>query len=123
VEPSVPRNVEAAVMHALARDPSFRPASAAELGQELAGTGDGRVTLPLPRRHDVSVPRSRRVRWLVLAIVLAAIAVAVGYAVFATSRNDTSPPPRPARVTPPPAAATAEQQARNLARWLRAHSR
>jgi hypothetical protein len=29
----------------------------------------------------------------------------------------------PARVTPPPHAATAEQQARNLARWLHVHSR
>jgi eukaryotic-like serine/threonine-protein kinase len=119
VAPGVPRNVEAAVMHALARDPSFRPASAAELGQELASTSDERPTVPLP-------PQRRRrggVTWVAAAVVLAAIAVALAFALFGRGGNDTSPSPRPARVTPPPRGATPEQQARNLAGWLRAHSR
>jgi len=125
VEPSVPREVEAAVMHALARDPRFRPASAAELGQELAASSDERPTLPLPRRPTVGMPRGRGRLWLVAAVVLAAIAVALGLGLGLAKLggDDGSPPPAPARVTPPAPAPTAEQQARNLARWLRAHSR
>jgi serine/threonine-protein kinase len=118
LESSVPRNVEAAVMHALARDPSFRPGSARELGQELATTTDERPTQRLPQRRRRSGPL-----FLVAALALAAIAVALALGVFGVGGDDTSPPPRPARVTPPPPASTAEQQARNLARWLRAHSR
>src|SRR5207248_143819 len=37
LEPTVPRDLEAPVMHALAREPRFRPASAADFAQELAG--------------------------------------------------------------------------------------
>ena len=36
LEPSVPEPIEAAVMHALAREPRFRPASAADFAHELA---------------------------------------------------------------------------------------
>jgi serine/threonine-protein kinase len=124
LEPSVPREVEAAVMHALARDPRFRPASAGELGEELSsGSGDERPTRPLPRRRSVSVPARRGALWLVGAVVVAAIAVALGLAKLGDSGGDNSPPPAPARVTPPAPAPTAEQQARNLGRWLRVHSR
>jgi serine/threonine protein kinase len=112
-EPGVPVEVEAAVMHALARDPRFRPLSAAELGQELAA----------PPRMTVSVPGRSGTLWLVGAAVLAAIAVALGLAKFGGGGGGTSSPPPAPRVTPPAPAATAEQQARNLARWLRVHSR
>jgi hypothetical protein len=59
--------------------------------------------------------------WLVGAVVVAALAVALGLA--GLGGGSSSPPPPPARVTPPQLAASAQQQARNLARWLRVHSR
>jgi serine/threonine protein kinase len=121
LEPSVPHEVEAAVMHALARDPSFRPASAAELAHELASATE-RPTRPLPQRRFVSVPGRGGAVWLVAAILVAAIAVALGLAKLGGG-GKSAPPPAPPRVTPPAPAPTAEQQARNLARWLRVHSR
>jgi eukaryotic-like serine/threonine-protein kinase len=122
--PDVPREVEAAVMHALARDPRFRPASAGELGEELAaGSADERPTRPLPQRRTFSVPRRGGALWLAGAVVVAAIAVALGLAKLGDSGGDNSPPPAPTRVTPPAPAPTAERQARNLARWLQVHSR
>jgi serine/threonine protein kinase len=120
----VPRQVEAAVMHALARDPSFRPASAADLAQELAPPTTGeQPTRPLPSRRTLSVPGRRGALWLVGALVVAAIAVALGLARLGGGGNGGSPPPTAPQVTPPPPARTAEQQARDLARWLRVHSR
>jgi eukaryotic-like serine/threonine-protein kinase len=120
----VPRQVEAAVMHALARDPSFRPASAAELAQELAPSTTGeQPTRPLPSRRTLTAPGRRGALWLVGALVVAAIAVALGLAQLGGGDNSGSPPPTAPQVTPPPPARTAEQQARDLARWLRVHSR
>ena len=116
VQPRVPRDVEAAVMHALARDPGFRPASPAELGQELAGTAAVPATV---RRRP---PRKRRrLLWLAGAILVSAIAVAIALA--SIGGGGTTPPAAPARVAPPVQAPSAEQEARNLARWLRRHSR
>ena len=40
LEPSVPEPVEAAVMHALARDPRFRPGSASDFAHELASAAE-----------------------------------------------------------------------------------
>jgi len=127
VAPDVPREVEAAVMHALARDPGFRPASAAELAQELGRTtttaADEQPTHPLPPRRTLGVPgRRSSVLWLVGTIVVAATAVALGLAKVGGDKGN-SPPPAAPQVTPPAPAPTAEQQARNLARWLRVHSR
>ncbi len=122
VEPTVPRDVEAAVMHALARDPSFRPTSAAELAQELGGPTLEPATVPLPRRR---VRGGRRgVLWLAGAVVVAALALVLGLAKLGGGGgHKNEPPSSPARVTPPAPAPSAEQQARNLARWLRVHSR
>jgi eukaryotic-like serine/threonine-protein kinase len=121
LEPSVPHEVEAAVMHALARDPSFRPASAADLAHELASATE-RPTRPLPQRRFVSVPGRGGAVWLAAAILVAAIPVVLGLAKLGGG-GKSAPPPAPPRVTPPAPAPTAEQQARNLARWLRVHSR
>jgi hypothetical protein len=79
-------------------------------------------TRPLPQRRFVSVPGRGGAAWLAAAIVVAVIAVALGLAKLGGGGSST-PPPAPPRVTPPAPAPTAEQQARNLARWLRAHSR
>jgi eukaryotic-like serine/threonine-protein kinase len=117
----LPSDVEAAVMHALARDPGFRPASAAELGQELAGA-DKPATRPLPQPRAVSSGRRARI-WLGAAVVVAAIAIALGLAQLGGGDGSSSAPPAPARITPPVRGATAAEQARNLARWLRTHSR
>jgi serine/threonine-protein kinase len=120
VEPAVPPELEVAVMHALAREPRFRPASAAELAQELAGAGDS-PTRPLPRRRSVAVAGRSAWLWLGGALAVAALAIALGLAELGGDRN-SSPPPPP-HVSPPARGATATQQARNLARWLRANSR
>ena len=119
LEPGVPPELEEAVMHALARDPSFRPGSAAELAHELEAASTAPATVPLtpPRRR----PR-RTTLWLLAALAVVAVAVAI-VAVGLDGKSKTAPPPAPARITPPAAASSAEQQARNLARWLRRHSR
>jgi eukaryotic-like serine/threonine-protein kinase len=117
VEPAVPRELEAAVMHALARDPGFRPGSAAELAHELAAGSTAPATVPL-------APPPRRRRWaLWAAAALAAIGVAVAILVASLNGGHKTVPPAPARISPPAPASSAEQQARNLARWLRRHSR
>jgi serine/threonine-protein kinase len=146
----VPERVEAAVMHALARNPEYRPESAAALAEELAVAAPEPPTRPLPQPAGVDaaevaasptrvrtqpierVPRRHfgfpqgRGFWIVLAAAVVAVAVAIAAAV-AVSRNgdgDGTPPasraPVSDRVTPSsdPAA-----QARNLADWLRDHSR
>ncbi len=117
LSPSVPSELEAAVMHALAREPKFRPASAAELGQELAGSAKG-PTRPLPQRR----PRPQRWwLWLAGAAVAGVVAVILGLAQF--GGDGKSPQPAPPQVTPPAPGSSATEEARNLARWLRAHSR
>jgi serine/threonine protein kinase len=121
LEPSVPPEVEAAVMHALAREPRFRPASAAELAQELTGSEERPTRRPLPGRPARSTRRARV--WLVAVLVVTALAIALGLARLGGDGGSASTPPAPARVSPPARGATAAQQARNLARWLRTHSR
>jgi hypothetical protein len=107
-------------MHALARDPAFRPSSAAELGAELAGSGAA-ATRRYPQERTVSSGRRARI-WLVGAVLAAALAIALGLAQLGGDGGG-SQPPAPTRVAPPARGATAADQARNLARWLRAHSR
>jgi serine/threonine-protein kinase len=114
--PEVPRHVEDAVMRSLARNPAYRPPSADALARAL---GSKPATVPLPART------SRRRLWLALAAVVAAAAAAL--AVGLATRGGGSP--KPAARTQPPAARPivhspdAQQQARNIAAWLRANSR
>jgi eukaryotic-like serine/threonine-protein kinase len=115
--PEVSPQVEDAVMRALARNPAYRPASAEELAREL---GD-RPTAPT--RVAPAPPRRSR-RWLALAGAAALAAVAVGALLLAT-RDESTPPPRrpaPAAVRPIPPGADAQEQARNVAAWLRARA-
>jgi len=120
-EPAVPRQLEAAVMHALARDPRFRPASAADLAHEL-GAAEEESTRPLPVRRSVSVPGRGAWLWIAVASAGAVVAVILGAARLGGD-GGTKTPAAPRRVAPPAAGRSAEQQARNLARWLRANAR
>jgi len=104
----------------LAADPRQRP-TAAELARELAATTPAARTVHLPATR-------RRRRRLPLAVALLAVlvlAAGVAAAVLTTGgpspRPAAPPPPRP--VAPIPHAATAQQQALELAAWLRRNSR
>jgi serine/threonine protein kinase len=117
--PRVPRHVEDAVMRSLARNPAYRPASADELARELGDqpTAPTRVASTASARH-------RRPRWWLAVPVVAAIAVVAAGVVLAT-RDDGKPPsrrPAPAAVRPIPPGANAQEQARNVAAWLRARA-
>jgi hypothetical protein len=134
-------------MHALARNPDYRPESAAALAEELAIASPDPPTRPLPQtsgvdaskvlgsptqvqtkpierapRRGIPQPRGRR-WWLLLAAVAAAVAIAIGIAVGSGGNGGTQPPAGNPAVEPVPPASNAATQARNLADWLRDHSR
>jgi len=149
LRPEVPERLEAAVMHALARNPDYRPDSAATLAEELATASPEPPTQALPRasaveakevkaeptrvrttpiapppRRDFAFPRGRGL-WLTLVAIGSAIliAVAIGLAVNGSSGgNPTESPQSGATVEPVPPASDPAAQARNLADWIRAHS-
>src|SRR3954452_60390 len=82
--PEVPRNVEDAVMRSLARNPAYRPASAAAFAQELGAGGEPTVPLQAPTQvaHVQHRASNNRV-WLglaavVLLLVVIVLAVALG---------------------------------------------
>jgi serine/threonine protein kinase len=131
VEPSVPKPVEAAVMHALAREPRFRPASASDFAHELASTSELPIE-PLPANAITEPLRSRKYRslplrgaWLWIASA-AAVAVVAGVILGLLSIGGGSSPttkPQPVPIRAPARGATPAAEARNLSLWLRAHSR
>ena len=113
----VPPAVEDAVMRSLARNPAYRPASAAAFAAELGGGQAEPPTVPL------QAPRPRKRRWLV-PLAVGALAALVLLLALAT-RGGGSPPPkrRPAPVQPIAPGTSAQEQARNVAAWLRRNSR
>jgi serine/threonine protein kinase len=124
LEPSVPEPVEAAVMHSLARDPGFRPPSAAAFAHELGATEQLRATAVtealLTRRYE-SVPGYGAWLWISAAVVLAVVAVAAG--LLGTRGDDKPKTATVLRIAPPARGATPAAEARNLSAWLRQHSR
>jgi serine/threonine-protein kinase len=126
LEPSVPEAVEAAVMHSLARDPRFRPASAAAFAHELGATERLHATavteaLRTTRGYE-SLPGYGAWLWIAAAAVLAGLAVAAG--LLGTRDGDSeAKQPTVVRIAPPARGATPAAEARNLSVWLRRHSR
>jgi hypothetical protein len=78
---------------------------------------------PLRAPPNGLVARSHKVRRLWVNAAVAALSAAlIGLAVLVTAGGDSAPPPAP-RLEPVPAGDTAEEQARNLAAWLRTNGR
>jgi serine/threonine-protein kinase len=128
LEPSVPPDVEEAVMRGLAADPRRRP-SARELRSllaadaptgPLAAHGPTAILDRPPRRH-----RTGRVPTAWLVVGAASLALLAG-AIAATRSDDDDQARQPGPATPargPQAGATPEETARNLSEWLRANAR
>jgi serine/threonine protein kinase len=129
LESSVPEPVEAAVMHALAREPRFRPASAADFADELAAAAEvpadqllaTAITEPVHSRTYRSVPGSSAWLWIVGAAAVATAAVIL--ALLSLGGGGSSTKPKPVQIQAPARGATPAAEARNLSAWLRAHSR
>jgi eukaryotic-like serine/threonine-protein kinase len=136
LEPGVPEELEALVMSCLAREPQFRPSSAAAMADALAREP---VTDPLRTRRSetrrlgsgpqAQPRRSRRVfhnpalRWFAGAVLAATIALVLGLAHLGSGGSGSKSPAPPPQVARPAAGATPADEARNLSRWLRGHSR
>jgi serine/threonine protein kinase len=149
LRPDVSERLEAAVMHALARNPEYRPESAAALAEELAIASPEPPTRQLPRATGTpatevlpsqaptqvqSAPRTPAPRralpgdrrlWLALAGLVVAVAVVIGLALGTNGGNGgkQQPASNTRAVQPVPPASDAAGTARNFADWLRENSR
>ena len=115
--PDVPRPLEDLVMRCLARNPAYRP-SAAEVAQELEPSA------PEPPTERFQGPRfERRKLWLALAALLVLAAVLLAVALSTGGGSGSSRPRRAPAVPSIARGSTPQEQARNIAAWLRRYSR
>ena len=118
-------------MHALAREPRFRPASAAEFAHELAAASElpaepllaTAVTEPLPARRYGSVPGGSAWLWIAGAAAVAIVAVILGLLSLGGAAAPRTPSRSPSRSRRPRAVRLLRPRRETSARWLRAHSR
>jgi serine/threonine protein kinase len=112
----VPRGVEDAVMRSLARNPAYRPASAAAFARELGADEEPTLPLRAPSRRPTRL-------WPALAALLILAAIVLGV-VLGTRGGGSSTPPkhRSTVVRPIPHGANAQEQAQKIAAWLRARA-
>jgi len=130
LEPSVPEALEAAVMHALARDPGFRPLSASDFAHELAAASERpterlvatAVTEPLQSRTHRGLHWSSTWLWILGGAAVTAVALILGLLEIGGG-GGSSPRSQPVQIQAPVRGATPADEARNLSAWLRAHSK
>jgi serine/threonine-protein kinase len=108
--PQTPPDLEDLVMRCLARNPSYRPTA---LDQEL--------TLPATKVEPRTTHTSRRNLWFALAGALAVAAILLAVTLTG-GKSSKQPPPRPRAVPQIPRGADPQEQARNIAAWLRRYS-
>jgi serine/threonine protein kinase len=140
--PDAPPELVAAITACLAPRPEDRPSSAATLARLLAPVASEAETQALPpdpaqrateilARPEASRPRRPRSQWIgrraaaIAVLVAAAVAGLVAALALSIGGGHASPPAgsTPRTVAPPAAGTDAADQARNLAAWLKAHSR
>ena len=115
--PGMPSGVEDAVMRSLARNPAYRPASAAAFARELGAGEEPTVPLrtPAPPRRNWLLPA------LAALLILAALVLGVALGTRGGGSTPASKPQQPV-VRPIPRGANAQEQAQKIAAWLRARA-
>jgi serine/threonine-protein kinase len=110
--PAASAATEDAVMHALARDPEYRPPSAEALAAELRPAPAAVTEVERP-----PTPMQGSRRTLVAGLALG-VALVVVFVVALSLRGGSKEQPS---VTPPPSTGTPAQQAQAFGAWLREH--